>query len=139
MTLNKRYSNSYHTNGVVVTRIPLDQEVMSSNPEDVTLGNESNVARISETPKILRELYPDMCFPEKREDDKPLQPKYRVSIEKAKSLGISFIPLEVSLRDTVESLKEKGLLSPAGPMPGAWCRLNLGHARSGMYCRGPDL
>ncbi|XVF71298.1 hypothetical protein PTKIN_Ptkin12aG0025700 [Pterospermum kingtungense] len=35
----------------------------------------------------------------------------RYQKEKAKGLGVSFIPLEVSLRDAVESLKEKGFLS----------------------------
>jgi len=34
-------------------------------------------------------------------------PTFQVSKEKAKSLGVEFIPLEVSLRETVESLKEK--------------------------------
>ena len=36
---------------------------------------------------------------------------FKVSQEKARSLGINFIPLEVSLKDMIESLKEKGLLS----------------------------
>lgn len=40
-------------------------------------------------------------------DDKPYVPTYQVSKEKAKSLGIEFTPLEVSLKETVESLKEK--------------------------------
>ena len=38
-------------------------------------------------------------------------PTFKVSQEKARSLGINFIPLEVSLKDMIESLKEKGLLS----------------------------
>ncbi|KAL5543335.1 hypothetical protein UlMin_007119 [Ulmus minor] len=42
--------------------------------------------------------------------DGPPEPNYLVSKEKAKSLGLSFTPLEVSLRDTVESLMEKGFL-----------------------------
>ncbi|PON84840.1 NAD(P)-binding domain containing protein [Trema orientale] len=71
-----------------------------------------NVAHVSETTKILRELFPDLSFREIiNEDDKPLQPKFQPSNEKAKSLGISYTPLEVSLKDTVESLKEKGLLT----------------------------
>lgn len=40
-------------------------------------------------------------------DDKPYVPTFQVSKEKAKSLGLEFIPLEVSLKETVESLKEK--------------------------------
>ena len=44
-------------------------------------------------------------------DDKPYVPTYHVSKEKAKSLGIEFIPLDVSLKETVESLKEKGFVN----------------------------
>jgi len=40
-------------------------------------------------------------------DDKPYPPVFHVSKERAKSLGLEFTPLEVSLKDTVESLKEK--------------------------------
>ncbi|CAK9144874.1 unnamed protein product [Ilex paraguariensis] len=39
-------------------------------------------------------------------DEKSVVPPFQVSKEKAKSLGIDFLPLEVSLRDTVENLKE---------------------------------
>lgn len=44
------------------------------------------------------------------EDEKPFALKYEVSKEKAKSLGINFIPLEVSVVDTIECLKDKGFL-----------------------------
>lgn len=40
-------------------------------------------------------------------DDKPFMPTYQVSKEKAKSLGVDFIPLKTGLKETVESLKEK--------------------------------
>lgn len=40
-------------------------------------------------------------------DDNPLKPSYKVSKNKARSLGIDFIPLETSLKETVECLKEK--------------------------------
>ncbi|KAH7527926.1 hypothetical protein FEM48_Zijuj05G0018000 [Ziziphus jujuba var. spinosa] len=66
------------------------------------------VAHLIEAFKILKELYPSLNVPEKCEDDNPLLPIYQVSKEKAKSLGVNFIPFEVSLKDTVESLKEKG-------------------------------
>ncbi|TKY67824.1 Cinnamoyl-CoA reductase 1 [Spatholobus suberectus] len=65
------------------------------------------VAHFSELAKILRDIYPTLQVPEKCEDDEPFMPTFKVSKEKAKSLGIEFIPLEVSLRETVESLKEK--------------------------------
>ncbi|KAG2671149.1 hypothetical protein I3760_14G120000 [Carya illinoinensis] len=44
-------------------------------------------------------------------DDKPFVPTFQVSKEKAKSLGIEFIPLDVSLKETVDSLKEKNLVN----------------------------
>ncbi|XP_059455008.1 phenylacetaldehyde reductase-like [Corylus avellana] len=68
------------------------------------------VVHSSEAIKILHKLYPTLRLPEKC-DDKPSMPGYQVSKEKAKSLGINFIPLEVALRDTVESLKQKGFIS----------------------------
>ena len=43
-------------------------------------------------------------------DGEPFMPTYQMSNEKAKSLGIEYTPLEVSLKETVESLKEKQLL-----------------------------
>lgn len=44
-------------------------------------------------------------------DDKPFVPTYQVSKEKGKSLGIEFVPLDISLKETVESLKEKSFVS----------------------------
>ncbi|CAI9774507.1 unnamed protein product [Fraxinus pennsylvanica] len=66
-----------------------------------------SVAHYSEIVKILHELYPALPLPEKCADDKPFVPKYQVSKEKAKSLGIEFTSLKESIKETVESLKEK--------------------------------
>ncbi|RVW20373.1 Cinnamoyl-CoA reductase 1 [Vitis vinifera] len=66
-----------------------------------------SILHCSETMKILRKLYPALNLPEKCADDKPYEPTYMVSQEKTKSLGIDFTPLEVSMKDTVESLREK--------------------------------
>ncbi|GLT84205.1 hypothetical protein SLE2022_024510 [Rubroshorea leprosula] len=68
------------------------------------------VAHIYETLKMLHELYPCL-YPDEKYEDKPIEATNQVSKEKAKSLGIKFIPLEVSLKDTVESFKDKGFLS----------------------------
>ncbi|CAH9103296.1 unnamed protein product [Cuscuta epithymum] len=68
------------------------------------------VAHYSELVKILHELYPTLRLPEKCADNKPFVPIYQVSKERAKSLGVVFTPLEESLRETVQSLKEKGFL-----------------------------
>ncbi|KAG6679252.1 hypothetical protein I3842_14G120900 [Carya illinoinensis] len=69
------------------------------------------VAHNSEVVRILSELYPSLQLPEKCADDKPFVPTYQVSKEKAKSLGIEFIPLDVSLKETVDSLKEKNFVN----------------------------
>ncbi|XP_042483020.1 phenylacetaldehyde reductase-like [Macadamia integrifolia] len=69
------------------------------------------VAHFSQVVKALHELYPTLHLPEKCADDKPYVPTYQVSKEKANGLGINFIPLEESLKETVESLKEKGFFS----------------------------
>ncbi|XP_039172574.1 phenylacetaldehyde reductase-like isoform X1 [Eucalyptus grandis] len=61
--------------------------------------------------KILHHLYPTLRLLEKCEDDKPAVVAHRISREKVEGLGVNFIPLEVSIKETVESLKEKGFLS----------------------------
>jgi nucleoside-diphosphate-sugar epimerase len=63
----------------------------------------------SEIVKILRGHYPHLKLPEKPSDDKPLTPSYRASRKKTESLGIVYTPIEQSIKDTAESLKEKGL------------------------------
>ncbi|KAI4332125.1 hypothetical protein L6164_017059 [Bauhinia variegata] len=82
------------------------------------------VVHYSEIVEILHELYPSLQLPERyfldeeflgfmsgqiREcvHDKPFMPTYQISKEKAKSLGIEFTPLDVTLKETVESLREK--------------------------------
>ncbi|KAL2942059.1 Cinnamoyl-CoA reductase 1 [Bienertia sinuspersici] len=67
------------------------------------------VTSLSEIVKVLREIYPDAALPEKcAEDENPLSASYQMSNKKAQSLGIDFIPFKTSLKETVESLKEKG-------------------------------
>ncbi|XP_061996349.1 phenylacetaldehyde reductase-like isoform X2 [Rosa rugosa] len=75
----------------------------------------SHAAHISEVLEIIQQLYPTLHIPERCEDDNPLllpsDPQFQVSKEKAKALGIGFYPFEVTLKDTIESLKEKGFLN----------------------------
>ncbi|KAL0349366.1 UNVERIFIED_CONTAM: Cinnamoyl-CoA reductase 1 [Sesamum angustifolium] len=52
---------------------------------------------------ILHELYPSLNLPTIGERN----PTFQVSKKKAESLGIKFMPLEVSLKDTVQSLMQK--------------------------------
>ncbi|XP_021834723.1 cinnamoyl-CoA reductase 1-like isoform X3 [Prunus avium] len=65
------------------------------------------ITHCSEVVKLLRDLFPALKIPEKCADDKPFTPTYQVSKERAQVLGVKFTPLEVTLKDTVESLKEK--------------------------------
>ncbi|XP_047341788.1 phenylacetaldehyde reductase-like [Impatiens glandulifera] len=86
-------------------------EVSSAKGRYLMVGT---VAYSSEVVKILRQLYPALNLTNTiREEDemKPKPPLYNVSKEKAKSLGVNFLPLEVSVKDTIESLVEKKLLT----------------------------
>ncbi|KAE9620238.1 putative cinnamyl-alcohol dehydrogenase [Lupinus albus] len=65
------------------------------------------VAHFSEVVKILRDIYPTLQIADKCEDDKPFMATYQVSKEKAKGLGIEFIPFDVTIQETLESFKEK--------------------------------
>ncbi|KAL4360852.1 hypothetical protein GQ457_04G033020 [Hibiscus cannabinus] len=72
---------------------------------------ERNV-QVAEVLKTVSELYPTLGLQEKCKDlDKPLEPVFQISNEKAKGLGVSFIAWNVSLWETIESFKEKGFLS----------------------------
>ncbi|KAM4072871.1 hypothetical protein ACB094_11G172400 [Castanea mollissima] len=83
-------------------------EIPAANGRYCLVGG---VTHYSELFNILHKFYPSLRLPEKSEDDKPLQPLYKISQDKAKSLGLSFIPIEESVRDTVESFKENGILT----------------------------
>uniref|UniRef100_A0A166IGF3 NAD-dependent epimerase/dehydratase domain-containing protein n=1 Tax=Daucus carota subsp. sativus TaxID=79200 RepID=A0A166IGF3_DAUCS len=69
-----------------------------------------SVAYSSEALKIIHKLYPAISLPDTCKKEKPAGPPFHVSKERAKSLGIDFLPLEVSLKDMVESLMEKNFL-----------------------------
>ncbi|KAL2461219.1 NAD(P)-binding Rossmann-fold superfamily protein [Abeliophyllum distichum] len=65
----------------------------------------------SEALKILNRLYPSLNLSANTTENQAATPPCQVSKERAKSLGLNFTPLEVSLKDTVENLKEKNILS----------------------------
>lgn len=70
------------------------------------------VIHYSELATILRDLYPTLQIPDKCEVDEPYISTYQISTDKAKKeLGIELTPLEVSIRETVESFREKKLLN----------------------------
>ncbi|KAM5552178.1 phenylacetaldehyde reductase-like [Rosa sericea] len=66
-----------------------------------------SVKHCSEVVKMLHEIFPALNLPDKCADDKPFTPTYQVSKERSQTLGVKYTPLEVSLKDTVESLKDK--------------------------------
>ncbi|XP_028758814.1 tetraketide alpha-pyrone reductase 1-like [Neltuma alba] len=70
-----------------------------------------SVAHFSDIVKITHELFPALPLTEKLVEGEPLVPQFQVSKEKAMTLGIEFIPLDVSVKETVESLKEKKFLN----------------------------
>nr|GMC82333.1 cinnamoyl-CoA reductase 1-like [Ipomoea batatas] len=66
----------------------------------------------SQVLKIAGQLYPSLPISNKyKGEDLPVAPTFKVSQEKAKSLGINFTSFAVTLKDTIESLKEKNFLS----------------------------
>ncbi|KAK7341238.1 hypothetical protein VNO80_24164 [Phaseolus coccineus] len=70
------------------------------------------VIHSSELARILRDLYPTLQIPDKCEVDEPYVQTYQISKEKAKKgLGIELTPLEVSIRETVESFREKKIVN----------------------------
>ncbi|XP_061998628.1 phenylacetaldehyde reductase-like [Rosa rugosa] len=66
-----------------------------------------SVKHCSEVVKMLYEISPALNLPDKCADDKPFTPTNQVSKERTQTLGVKYTPLEVSLKDTVESLKNK--------------------------------
>ncbi|CAI0420730.1 unnamed protein product [Linum tenue] len=83
-------------------------EVPSASGRCCVVGS---MVHYTEALKIMHELYPNLPLSGNWENYETFQPQCKISQEKAKSLGVNFTPLEVSLRDTVECLKEKGLVS----------------------------
>ncbi|CAN8311664.1 unnamed protein product [Cochlearia groenlandica] len=60
---------------------------------------------------VLREFVPHLCIDDMSGGVDKYSVTYKVCVDKVKSLGIEFTPLETSLRDTVLSLKEKCLVT----------------------------
>ncbi|KAJ0682886.1 putative cinnamyl-alcohol dehydrogenase [Helianthus annuus] len=70
------------------------------------------VVRSLEIMKTMNKLYPSFGQSERYKDGECVEPlPYSVSRAKVESLGVNFTPMEVSIKDTVESLKKKNLLS----------------------------
>ncbi|KAG8391195.1 hypothetical protein BUALT_Bualt01G0162600 [Buddleja alternifolia] len=69
------------------------------------------VAYSFEAADILKGIFPSLNVPLNTKENQPSYPPYQVSKEKAQCLGVNFTPLEVSLKDTFEILKDRNLLS----------------------------
>ncbi|CAI0421557.1 unnamed protein product [Linum tenue] len=69
-----------------------------------------SIAHFSQVLGMINELYPTLHLPDKCGFFPPCSLMFTVSTEKAESLGIKFTPMDVSIRDTIESLKAKGFL-----------------------------
>ncbi|KAL3620851.1 hypothetical protein CASFOL_035763 [Castilleja foliolosa] len=60
---------------------------------------------------ILNKIFPSLKLNHNATENQAISPPYKVSQERAKSLGLNFTPLEVSLKDIAESLRQKKFLS----------------------------
>ncbi|VVA90396.1 unnamed protein product [Arabis nemorensis] len=65
---------------------------------------------VNDVRELLRELFPDLSLADMNGESEMNLATYKVCVEKAKSLGVEFTPIESSLRDTIISLREKCLL-----------------------------
>ncbi|XP_027113830.1 cinnamoyl-CoA reductase 1-like isoform X1 [Coffea eugenioides] len=84
-------------------------EIPSANGRYCLVERFANGSQLLE---VLQELYPTLEFPAKFIDCSSLTfPDYKISQEKVRSLGIHYIPLEMSLKDTMKSFEEKNLVS----------------------------
>ncbi|KAM1974178.1 hypothetical protein ACFX15_039112 [Malus domestica] len=89
--------------GMVVSRsIPFENPSASGRYSIV-----GSVAHCSVAVKTFRDLFPALKLLEKCKDDRPFTPTYQISKERAQTLDVEFTPLEVSLKDAAEGLKEK--------------------------------
>ncbi|KAG5391695.1 hypothetical protein IGI04_021658, partial [Brassica rapa subsp. trilocularis] len=82
-------------------------ETPSANGRYIMDGASMTIYEIKE---IMRELFPDMCVADTKEEGEIKEIIYKVCVEKVKNLGVEFTPLKSSLRDTIISLKEKCLV-----------------------------
>ncbi|KAL4586257.1 hypothetical protein LXL04_010892 [Taraxacum kok-saghyz] len=72
----------------------------------------SAVSHSSEIMKIVHKHYPNLEHAERYKDIKYIgPPPFSVSKTKAENLGVNFTPLEISIKDTIESLKENNFMS----------------------------
>uniref|UniRef100_A0A1J3E711 Tetraketide alpha-pyrone reductase 1 n=1 Tax=Noccaea caerulescens TaxID=107243 RepID=A0A1J3E711_NOCCA len=105
-TFNRRYHRLVDVRDVALAHVKAF-ETPSANGRYII---DAPIVTTKDIEKVLREFYPELCIAEESEDIDIISKTYKVSVEKVKSLGIEFTPTEISLRDTVLSLKEKCLV-----------------------------
>ncbi|XP_047945510.1 phenylacetaldehyde reductase-like isoform X2 [Salvia hispanica] len=69
------------------------------------------VAYWFETLDILKPNFPTLNLPTIAPEDRPTKLLYQISRERAESLGISFRPLEDTLKDSVECFRDRNLIT----------------------------
>ncbi|KAH6824554.1 Rossmann-fold superfamily protein [Perilla frutescens var. hirtella] len=69
------------------------------------------VAYSFEALDILKRIYPSLDLPPTETENRPDKVPYQISKERAESLGVTFRPLEVTLKDSVESFRERNLIT----------------------------
>ncbi|XP_050209180.1 phenylacetaldehyde reductase-like isoform X2 [Mercurialis annua] len=83
-------------------------EISSASGRYCLVERESHCSEVLE---IVHQHYPTLDLPQKCIPGMSFLVKYGVSKERANTLGIDFIPLDVTLKDTIESLEEKGFIT----------------------------
>ncbi|KAH6784863.1 Rossmann-fold superfamily protein [Perilla frutescens var. hirtella] len=69
------------------------------------------VAHSFQALNILKHIFPSYNLPPMESEKQKDSPLYQVSQERAKSLGINFRPLEISIKDTVESFIDNNFIT----------------------------
>ncbi|XP_010557803.1 PREDICTED: tetraketide alpha-pyrone reductase 1-like [Tarenaya hassleriana] len=83
-------------------------EIPSANGRYIV--DSSDPVAVDHVEKVFQEFYPDLRIVGKNEEEEVYSASFKMCVDRVKSLGIEFTPVDVSLRDTVQSLLEKGFL-----------------------------
>ncbi|KAL8161226.1 hypothetical protein V2J09_012715 [Rumex salicifolius] len=79
-------------------------EMESANGRYCIVEREIHFSNIT---NIMREACPNLPLPNKCVSGEPYVPECKFSRQRAESLGIEFIPIEVTLKEMIQSFKEK--------------------------------
>ncbi|KAJ0250664.1 Epimerase domain-containing protein [Hirschfeldia incana] len=105
-TFNRKYHRLVDVRDVALAHVKA-LETLSAKGRYII---DAPIVTTEEIENILREFFPDLCISHENGGIDMNSMTYKVDVEKVKSLGVEFTPIETSLRDTVLSLKEKHLV-----------------------------